>query len=75
MRPALHARGSAEAMGENLYATSHAVILSHAARLASLVECTPAHAQCVALIGKNLPADDWLRAKRRSSRRSARSAP
>jgi hypothetical protein len=42
-------------MGENLYAISPAVILSHAARLASLVECTPAHVQCVALTAREPP--------------------
>jgi hypothetical protein len=41
-------------MHENLYAASTAVILAHATRLASLVEGTPAYAQCIELIKKNI---------------------
>jgi hypothetical protein len=41
-------------MRENLYAASPAVILAHAMRLASLVEGTPAYAQCIELIKKDI---------------------
>jgi hypothetical protein len=53
-RLAAHARGSAEAMREYLSAISPAMILSHAERLASLVEGTPAYAQCIELIKKDI---------------------
>jgi hypothetical protein len=42
--------GSAEAMRENLYAASPAVLLAHAMRLALLVEGTPAYAQFIELM-------------------------
>jgi hypothetical protein len=42
VRPALHVRGSAEAIREDLYAASPAVIFAHAERLTSLVEGTSA---------------------------------
>jgi hypothetical protein len=41
-------------MRENLYAASPAMILAHAMRLASLVEGTPAYAQCIELIKKDI---------------------
>jgi hypothetical protein len=41
-------------MREYLYATSPAVILAHAKRLASLVEGTPTYAPCVKLIARDL---------------------
>jgi hypothetical protein len=53
-RLAAHARGSAEAMREYLSAISPAMILSHAERLASLVEGTPAYTQCVKLTARDI---------------------
>jgi hypothetical protein len=54
VRPALHGHGSADAMRENVYAASASVILALAMRLASLVEGTPAYAQCIELIKKDI---------------------
>jgi hypothetical protein len=54
LRDAAHARGSAEAMREYVNAISFAMILSHAERLASLVEGTPAYAQCVELTARDV---------------------
>ena len=54
LRDAANARGSAEAMREYLSAISPAMILSHAERLASLVEGTPAYTQCVELTTRDV---------------------
>jgi hypothetical protein len=54
LRDAAHARGSAEAMREYLNAISPTMILSHAERLASLIQRTPAYTQCVELTARDI---------------------